>query len=89
MFAYACVYPDLLMTDPPKNHNLTQHPNLNTPPKTGQAANAGLLAVRILGAARPDILNKMEIWLREQKEQVLTKAEKLEAGGWRAYLGPK
>lgn len=45
--------------------------------------------MRILGAARPDILNKMEIWLREQKEQVLTKAEKLEAGGWRAYLGPK
>lgn len=44
--------------------------------------------MRILGAARPDILNKMEVWLREQKDQVLTKAERLETGGWREYLGP-
>jgi hypothetical protein len=43
--------------------------------------------VRILGAARPDILNKMELWLQEQKDQVLTKAERLETGGWREYLG--
>ncbi len=56
----------------------------------GNAANAGLLAVRILASDRPDLLNKMEVWLREQEGQVLTKADKLETGGWRAYLqGPK
>ncbi len=56
----------------------------------GNAANAGLLAVRILGSARPELLNKMEVWLREQEGQVLVKAEKLEKGGWKEYLhGPK
>jgi phosphoribosylaminoimidazole carboxylase len=56
----------------------------------GNAANAGLLAVRILGSARPELLNKMEVWLREQEGQVLGKAEKLEKGGWKEYLhGPK
>lgn len=52
----------------------------------GNAANAGLLAVRILGSARPELLNKMEVWLRGQEGQVLAKAEKLEKGGWREYL---
>ena len=55
----------------------------------GNAANAGLLAVRVLASDRPDLLNKMELWLREQEGQVLTKAEKLEGGGWREYLGGK
>lgn len=56
---------------------------------TGNAANAGLLAVRIIAAARPDLLNKMEGWMREQERTVLVKAEKLETGGWREYLGTK
>lgn len=43
----------------------------------GNAANAGLLAVRILGSARPELLNKMEVWLRGQEGQVLAKAEKI------------
>ncbi len=78
-------------SQPPTSlHYITLH--YITPPKPhppGQAANAGLLAVRILGAAgRPDILNAMEVWLREQRDQVLAKAERLEGpGGWREYLG--
>lgn len=53
----------------------------------GNAANAGLLAVRILGSGERDILEKMEGWLREQEGQVLVKAERLEKNGWKEYLG--
>jgi len=57
----------------------------------GNAANAGLLAVRILGAgggnSGVDMRSKMESFLSDQEEEVLGKAAKLEAVGYREYLG--
>jgi len=51
----------------------------------GNAANAGLLAVRILGVARPRLLDAMDDYMRAQEAEVLAKAEKLESGGWQNY----
>jgi len=45
----------------------------------GNAANAGLLAVRILGAQDRSLLNKMDAYLMSQEEEVLGKAARLEA----------
>lgn len=53
----------------------------------GNAANAGLLAVRILAAADRGLLEKMEGYQEKIKEEVLGKAERLEGQGWRDYLG--
>lgn len=52
----------------------------------GNAANAGLLAVRILAAADKALLEKMERYQAKIKDEVMTKAEKLEGQGWREYL---
>jgi phosphoribosylaminoimidazole carboxylase len=67
----------------------------------GNAANAGLLAVRILGAAAAaasvtsssemmsqsqSYLQKMEEYMSEQEEEVLRKAVKLETIGYDKYL---
>lgn len=52
----------------------------------GNAANAGLLAVRILGASDKALLEKMEGYQAKIKGEVLVKAEKLEGQGWREYL---
>ena len=51
----------------------------------GNAMNAGLLAVRMLG---PQYHDAMEAFLREQEEAQLEKAGRLEGGhgGWREYL---
>lgn len=51
----------------------------------GNAANAGLLAVRMLGLGRPALLDAMSKYMREQEEEVLSKAAKLEAQGWDVY----
>ena len=51
----------------------------------GNAANAGLLAVRILASADPEILDKMMAYQRGMKDMVLGKAERLESVGWRDY----
>mmetsp|Transcript_31790 Transcript_31790/g.94793 ORF Transcript_31790/g.94793 Transcript_31790/m.94793 type:complete len:164 (-) Transcript_31790:66-557(-) len=50
------------------------------------AANAGLLAVRTLGAADPTLRRKMAAYMESQEAEVLGKADKLEKGGFRAYL---
>ncbi|EOD20945.1 hypothetical protein EMIHUDRAFT_421581 [Emiliania huxleyi CCMP1516] len=50
------------------------------------AANAGLLAVRTLGAADPTLRRKMAAYMESQEAEVLCKADKLEKGGFRAYL---
>jgi phosphoribosylaminoimidazole carboxylase len=47
--------------------------------------NAGLLAVRILGAGIPHLVRDMEDFLREQEKEVLGKVEKLEQVGWESY----
>lgn len=47
--------------------------------------NAGLLAVRILSAGIPRLIEAMEIFLREQEKEVLGKVSKLEKLGWEDY----
>jgi phosphoribosylaminoimidazole carboxylase len=54
----------------------------------GNAANAGLLAIRILAAQDKELLKKMDEYLLAQEDEVLRKAAKLEAIGYQAYLGP-
>ena len=54
----------------------------------GNAANAGLLAVRILGCGDDAALRAMmEAWQLRQRDAVLEKAERLERGGVESYLG--
>jgi len=51
----------------------------------GNSANAGLLAVRIVGTNRPKVLEKMVKYQAGMKEMVLGKAARLEDKGWRDY----
>jgi phosphoribosylaminoimidazole carboxylase PurE protein len=52
----------------------------------GNAANAGLLAVRILAAQDKELLSKMDAYMMTQEEEVLGKAKRLETVGFAAYL---
>lgn len=47
--------------------------------------NAGLLAVRILSAGIPRLIEAMETFLREQEKEVLGKVSKLQDIGWGDY----
>ncbi|OAX41108.1 Phosphoribosylaminoimidazole carboxylase [Rhizopogon vinicolor AM-OR11-026] len=47
--------------------------------------NAGLLAVRILGAGIPRLFAEMDAYLRGLDGEVMTKVEKLEDVGWEKY----
>lgn len=51
----------------------------------GNSANAGLLAVRILGAHNPALLEKMVTYQDGMRTMVLDKAAKLEDQGWKEY----
>lgn len=51
----------------------------------GNAANAGLLAVRILAASEPGLLSKMLAYQDAMTDTVLGKAKRLEEKGWREY----
>jgi phosphoribosylaminoimidazole carboxylase PurE protein len=51
----------------------------------GGAANAGLLAVRMLAAQDKALLSKMDAYLLKQEDEVLRKASKMESGGYKAY----
>ncbi|GLI58850.1 hypothetical protein VaNZ11_000616 [Volvox africanus] len=51
----------------------------------GNAANAGLLAVRILAAHDPRMLDRMLAYQQGMTDTVLGKAAKLEEVGWAAY----
>jgi len=51
----------------------------------GNAANAALLAVRMLGMTDLRLRGAMERFMAEQEEEVLQKAERLEKGGYAAY----
>jgi phosphoribosylaminoimidazole carboxylase PurE protein len=55
----------------------------------GNAANAGLLAARILGAAYPHLLDAVEAYAHKLQEEVQAKADKLESIGWERYLQAK
>eukprot|EP01041_Mallomonas_annulata_P000164 gene164-280_t len=52
----------------------------------GNAANAGLLAVRILGAGDAELLRKMDDYMATQEEEVLEKAARMESIGYEKYL---
>ena len=52
----------------------------------GNAANAGLLAARIVGAYEPEVLKKMEEYQDNMTEVVLGKADKLMTNGYEKYL---
>jgi phosphoribosylcarboxyaminoimidazole (NCAIR) mutase len=52
----------------------------------GNAANAGLLAVRILGVGDSKLLQKMDAYMCKQEEEVLRKAVILESLGHKEYL---
>jgi phosphoribosylaminoimidazole carboxylase len=51
----------------------------------GNAANAGLLAARIIGAADPELQAAMREYQDGMREVVLKKAAALEEKGWRGY----
>ncbi|ONK80388.1 uncharacterized protein A4U43_C01F17120 [Asparagus officinalis] len=52
------------------------------------AANAGLLAVKILASTDSDLSERLMKYQEDMKDAVLGKAEKLEAEGWEKYLNP-
>eukprot|EP01039_Chlorochromonas_danica_P005610 gene5610-6177_t len=52
----------------------------------GNAANAGLLAVRTLAAQDVNLRRRMDAYLEAQEEEVLRKAARLEAVGHKVYL---
>nr|XP_010915413.1 phosphoribosylaminoimidazole carboxylase, chloroplastic isoform X1 [Elaeis guineensis]XP_010915414.1 phosphoribosylaminoimidazole carboxylase, chloroplastic isoform X1 [Elaeis guineensis] len=52
----------------------------------GNAANAALLAVRILAAGDADLWDRVVGYQEDMKDTVLRKAEKLEGEGWERYL---
>ena len=51
----------------------------------GNATNAGLLAVRILGASSASLRQKMRDYQRDSEASVEDKANRVETLGWRAY----
>ena len=55
----------------------------------GNAKNAGLLAVQILGSSQPALLKKIQYYRQTMAEQVLAKQKQLETLGYRQYLHNK
>jgi phosphoribosylaminoimidazole carboxylase len=53
------------------------------------STNAALLALRILGAHRPEIQDAMQKYLKSLEQEVGQKIEKMESVGWREYLAKK
>lgn len=51
----------------------------------GNAANAGLLAVRILAGSDPALRAAMEAYQDGMRDTVLAKADRLESQGWEDY----
>ncbi|CAG8585656.1 23244_t:CDS:2 [Gigaspora rosea] len=49
------------------------------------STNAGILAVRQLGAFIPGYLEKMQKFMEKQESDVLAKVDKLEEVGWESY----
>lgn len=47
--------------------------------------NAGLLAVRILSAGIPRLIDSMDHYMRTMEDEVLDKVEKLKEVGWENY----
>ena len=53
---------------------------------SGAAANAALLAVRMLGMEDAELGDRMVAYQARMEAEVLRKAERLEEVGWEAYL---
>ena len=51
----------------------------------GNAANAGLLAVRILATSDSELMSRMLAYQDGMRETVLGKAQRLEKEGWAEY----
>jgi len=49
------------------------------------STNAGLLAVRMLGVAIPEYRVRMQEYMDEMEQEVMTKVERLEQVGWEEY----
>ena len=49
-------------------------------------ANAGILAAKILATSDEAVLGRLKAYSQEMKEQVMTKAEKLDRVGYREYM---
>lgn len=49
------------------------------------STNAGLLAVRILGASIPSLQDKIIGYLKNMEQEVMTKVDRLETEGWASY----
>jgi len=47
--------------------------------------NAGLLAVRILSAGIPRLIDAMEAYMKKSEGEVLSKVETLDEIGWETY----
>lgn len=47
--------------------------------------NAGILAVRVLGAGMPDLINAMDKYLKELEGEVMGKVDNLAKIGWEKY----
>lgn len=45
--------------------------------------NAGLLALRMLAATRPDLRKRVSEWMNQQTESILKSAAELETRGWK------
>jgi 5-(carboxyamino)imidazole ribonucleotide mutase len=45
--------------------------------------NAGLLALRMLAATRPDLRKRLNDWMNQQTESILKSAVELETRGWK------
>jgi 5-(carboxyamino)imidazole ribonucleotide mutase len=52
----------------------------------GNAKNAGLLAVQMLAATRPDLMTRVQAYRQDLQAQVMAKQERLSAKGYREYL---
>lgn len=53
------------------------------------STNAALLALRIIGSSRVEMLEKIDDYLDSLKGEVGQKIEKMENVGWKQYLGKK
>ena len=51
------------------------------------AANAGILAAKMLAIGNPELLSKIEAYKDELKDGVMKKKEKLEKVGYKEYMG--
>lgn len=52
----------------------------------GNAKNAGLLAVQMLASTRPELMKRVQDYRQSLETQVLSKQERLDEIGYRAYL---